>query len=566
MIAEFPWLLLIPVGIFFLYVYKKIKDEDLAEQKVYQLKARAEADLKAQAEAGNPEAQYQVGLSCFTSEHGGKDLESSVKWFRLAAEQGLPSAQCALGARYQKGEGIPVDLVEAVKWFQQAAQGKDLQAYFNLAACYTLGTGVPEDLFQAEKYLRLAIEVGSTNATSELETLLASESYRLAKDPLLQVNRATAYFNGEGVPKDLVEAVKLYSLAADQGNATAQNCLGRCYSAGEGVPKDPARAFHWIKRAAEQGLPVAQGNLGKLYITGEGCTRDPGVGMMWIDKGAGQGDEASRDIVSRCHNVCEGVRLGPARALRRFRVAEKPVEATAPTNFSEPSIIAETATPISKLRKPRTRKSSAIFRSDEPNIILGEPDLESCCEAFGLRSGEGWDCALIAKYLGNPDFLAPLEDRIFDLLAEDFEPELVGYYCCHRIRAAEKLSSWKREARTVQRERDKQRCIQDELNIQRFNMGLEDLPRRVDEDWSDEEDIYLKYRFKQGLSIDYISSEHERTSYEVKRRLTLLDLYKLNRSSYQRSLNSGLTLLDETGWPIDNIISLDYWENPPHPY
>ena len=34
---------------------------------------------------------------------------------------------------------------------------------------------------------------------------------------------------GEGVIKDLEEAARLYRLAADQGNAVAQNNLGFCY-------------------------------------------------------------------------------------------------------------------------------------------------------------------------------------------------------------------------------------------------------------------------------------------------------------------------------------------------
>ena len=39
-------------------------------------------------------------------------------------------------------------------------------------------------------------------------------------------NVGLCYANGTGVEKDLVEAVRCYKLAADQGNAQAQSYLG----------------------------------------------------------------------------------------------------------------------------------------------------------------------------------------------------------------------------------------------------------------------------------------------------------------------------------------------------
>jgi TPR repeat protein len=55
------------------------------------------------------------------------------------------------------------------------------------------------------------------------------------------------YANGEGVPKDAVEAVKWWHLAAEQGDAGAQANLGFMYENGQGVPEDDVlfpRLFH----------------------------------------------------------------------------------------------------------------------------------------------------------------------------------------------------------------------------------------------------------------------------------------------------------------------------------
>jgi len=50
------------------------------------------------------------------------------------------------------------------------------------------------------------------------------------------------YQRGNGVPKDSAEAVKWWSKAAEQGDATAQYGLGNVYREGRGVPKDLVQA------------------------------------------------------------------------------------------------------------------------------------------------------------------------------------------------------------------------------------------------------------------------------------------------------------------------------------
>ena len=83
--------------------------------------------------------------------------------------------------------------------------------------------------------------------------------------PVPEYNLGRMYANGEGVPKDFVEAVKWYRLAAEQGVAYAQYNLGYMYSSGEGVPKDFVEAVKWYRLAAEQGVAYAQYNLGLMY-------------------------------------------------------------------------------------------------------------------------------------------------------------------------------------------------------------------------------------------------------------------------------------------------------------
>ncbi len=60
-----------------------------------------------------------------------------------------------------------------------------------------------------------------------------------AKQPVAERQLATIYYNGCGVAPDLPQAVRLYTDAAEQGDALAQLNLGRHYALGTGADRDP---------------------------------------------------------------------------------------------------------------------------------------------------------------------------------------------------------------------------------------------------------------------------------------------------------------------------------------
>ena len=68
------------------------------------------------------------------------------------------------------------------------------------------------------------------------------------------------YVQGQGVPQDYAEAMKWYRLAADQGNAPAQNDLGALFFMGQGVPQDFVLAHMWFDLSATQGNQDATEN------------------------------------------------------------------------------------------------------------------------------------------------------------------------------------------------------------------------------------------------------------------------------------------------------------------
>ena len=115
-----------------------------------------------------------------------------------------------------------------------------------------------------------------------------------------QYNLALCYAKGEGVAKDLSEAVKLYIKAAQQGYAKAQNNLGWCYAKGEGIAKDKYEAVKWFRKSAEQGHAEAQYNLGTCYEYGEGVAEDNVEAVKWYRKAANNGHPKAGLYIGRC--------------------------------------------------------------------------------------------------------------------------------------------------------------------------------------------------------------------------------------------------------------------------
>jgi uncharacterized protein len=81
------------------------------------------AKIKAQADAGDAKAQYELGDYYARGVEVMRDETEAVKWFRKAAEQNYAPAQASLGTYYSFGSGgLPMDTVQAYKWSALAAK------------------------------------------------------------------------------------------------------------------------------------------------------------------------------------------------------------------------------------------------------------------------------------------------------------------------------------------------------------------------------------------------------------------------------------------------------------
>jgi TPR repeat protein len=93
-------------------------------------------------------------------------------------------------------------------------------------------------------------------------------------------------------PPDFDEAVKWLRMAADQGDAGAQNNLGVLYMEGDGVKQGFKEAAKLFRKAAEQGIPSAQANLGSCYAGGSGVEQSWEEAYFWWSLAFEEGEGA----------------------------------------------------------------------------------------------------------------------------------------------------------------------------------------------------------------------------------------------------------------------------------
>lgn len=82
---------------------------------------------------------------------------------------------------------------------------------------------------------------------------------------------------------DFVAAVKLYKVAANEGDPNAQFRLGALYAQGKGVDKDIVEATSLYRLAALSGVPAAQVELATAYLQGLGVNQNSIQGAAWLE-------------------------------------------------------------------------------------------------------------------------------------------------------------------------------------------------------------------------------------------------------------------------------------------
>lgn len=77
--------------------------------------------LKELAEAGDPEAQYELGGFYHWGRVGAADFTKARQWYERSAKQGNVDAMLGLAVIYGHGQGVPQDKAASFRWLVLAS-------------------------------------------------------------------------------------------------------------------------------------------------------------------------------------------------------------------------------------------------------------------------------------------------------------------------------------------------------------------------------------------------------------------------------------------------------------
>lgn len=208
------------------------------------------AEVRALAEAGHPQAQFEIAQKFAGGERQGtrcvgNDEKQAVEWYRRSAEQGFALAQYWLGLHVLLGVGLPEDESEAVNLFRKAAP-KDTHARFLLFFCLKFGLGVAQNLSEAMEMCRGAAAGGLSCAQEALKRPeLAIEFFC---DSIRNIpDRNEDAFS-------ILRAPLVLKLAA-KGDPVSQCLAAMLFNEGKGVEKSADEAVRYLRRAVDVNIP-----------------------------------------------------------------------------------------------------------------------------------------------------------------------------------------------------------------------------------------------------------------------------------------------------------------------
>ncbi|KAF9976306.1 hypothetical protein BGZ73_008794 [Actinomortierella ambigua] len=281
------------------------QEDKTDKQASVQITDEAMLELLDKANAGDAEAQYEVGQAYEDGrEKAGitVDYRQAADWYHKAADQGHVRAQYCLGVMYRGGcDGVEKDDEASVSWIRKAVEQDDAEAKVLLGVMYEQGRGgLAKSDEEAVAWYRKAAEQGSAKAELYL---------------------GMAYEHGQFVEKDLVEAARWYRKSADHGFPAGCRCMGVMYRHGHGVDQDLVEAARWFRLAADHGDDCGQLFLGIMYEQGKGIEKSDEEAVAWYLKSAAKNNNRAMLYVGLAYEHGQAVEKNPVEAVKWYRKA-----------------------------------------------------------------------------------------------------------------------------------------------------------------------------------------------------------------------------------------------------
>eukprot|EP01062_Namystynia_karyoxenos_P066186 TRINITY_DN60185_c0_g1_i1.p1 TRINITY_DN60185_c0_g1~~TRINITY_DN60185_c0_g1_i1.p1 ORF type:complete len:553 (+),score=155.51 TRINITY_DN60185_c0_g1_i1:92-1750(+) len=276
---------------------------------------------QAEAEAGDPVAQFIHARRAHMHRGVGSAAAERARWLRRSAEGGFARAQNELGLAYKDGDGVERDASEAEKWFSRAAAAGEPDALYNLGQLQVeAGDGE-----RAAQLFREGAEQGSPDAMFNLGVAMTKGVGTPSGEPdaagALRWFAESAEAGFDGSPQAMFIVHQLLAAGGGDG-AEAAAWLRRAAAAGHPPAVKEyvltllqdggaAAAAAWLEGEARAGAPVAQSLLGRMLHEGTHFPRDAARAVRLLRAAAAAGDDDARQLLPEVQRSRRRARHGP---------------------------------------------------------------------------------------------------------------------------------------------------------------------------------------------------------------------------------------------------------------
>jgi TPR repeat protein len=236
------------------------------------------------------------------------DYKEALRIFQLLAESGSPAGNFRLAGMYAAGlGGLPEDHLQAFDLYSTAAEAGHPEAQYELARMMEAGTGTDRDADAAAEWYEKAAQNGNAKAQFQVAEMNFASAVRSVEQAALQTEDEAARLQlMKKYKQDLSGSVAWYRKAAEGNIAAAQYMLGRLYASGEGVFKNMDEALQYHKLAAEQGYAESLFYIGLMYHAGTGISKDVDKAFFFYQKAAERGSRGAMFYLGNCTCFGEG--------------------------------------------------------------------------------------------------------------------------------------------------------------------------------------------------------------------------------------------------------------------
>jgi uncharacterized protein len=244
--------------------------------------------------------QVELAAAYLTGRGVKRDNKLAAYWYEKAAEAGDPQAQKQIGYFYQIGLGVSQDPVRAFHWYQLAAAGGLLSAKVNLGVSYLWGVGTPKNVPLGIRLFREAAEKGNSLGACYLGDI---------------------YYMGIGVDQDKAQGLHWYERAAKEHDPRAEFDLASILSKRDDPSYDLPRAIDLLRHSAGEGFVASMHSLGLLLVNHPELAKTPDEPLKLLDTSSKAGNWRSSAVLGVLEREGRMVPIDANNAYYHFKLA-----------------------------------------------------------------------------------------------------------------------------------------------------------------------------------------------------------------------------------------------------